>query len=314
MADLTVLILTHNEAVHIERCIANALKVASDVVVVDSASSDETREVAKRLGARVFVHPWTNHADQINWALSSIDISTGWIMRLDADEYMDETLVQALRDALSSAPENITGLELRRYAVFQGKRIRFAPGVSPGWNLRVWRRGAAICECRWMDEHMLLRYGKSHRVQGYLNDHNLKTLTWWIQKHNTYASREAVDLLNIEYGFLKSNWQEGRLQSGARFKRAIKNRVYSKLPGGVRALCYFLYRMLLQGGVLDGRRGVAFHFMQGFWYRALVDLKVEEVKRYMSTNACSIFIAIRQVLGISLSEGDSVEDAERGRS
>jgi cellulose synthase/poly-beta-1,6-N-acetylglucosamine synthase-like glycosyltransferase len=85
---LTVLVLTLNEAVHIRRCIESVRDVACRVVVVDSGSTDRTCEIARELGADVFANPFTTHAKQLNWGLDNAGVSTQWVMKLDADEYL----------------------------------------------------------------------------------------------------------------------------------------------------------------------------------------------------------------------------------
>ena len=89
----------------------------------------------------------------------------------------------------------------------------------------------------------------------------------------------------------------------AAVKRWLKEVVYARLPSGFRAFAYFFYRYVIRLGFLDGRAGTAFHFLQGFWYRYLVDAKVVEVKRYMARTGVDAVPAIRSVLGIDVSVG-----------
>lgn len=90
-------------------------------------------------------------------------------------------------------------------------------------------------------------------------------------------------------------------QAGA--KRWLKEAVYARLPSGLRAFAYFFYRYILRLGFLDGQAGTAFHFLQGFWYRYLVDAKVAEVKRRMAETGEGPVAAIRGVLGIDVAGG-----------
>lgn len=108
-----------------------------------------------------------------------------------------------------------------------------------------------------------------------------------------------MDLLNLEYGFMPHD-SVARLCGGSQagVKRWLKEVVYARLPGGLRALAYFLYRYVIRLGFLDGQAGAAFHLLQGFWYRYLVDAKVAEVKRYMAASRCDVATAIERVLGI----------------
>jgi hypothetical protein len=88
-------------------------------------------------------------------------------------------------------------------------------------------------------------------------------------------------------------------------KRWLKEKIYARLPGGLRAFAYFFYRYIIRFGFLDGQSGTTFHFLQGFWYRYLVDAKVAEVKRYMHKTGCSLPEAIEKILGIAISPPDS---------
>jgi hypothetical protein len=167
--------------------------------------------------------------------------------------------------------------------------------------MRLFRYGFGQSESRWMDEHIKAE-GQTMALSGAMIDDNLRSLAWWIEKHNGYSSREAVDLLNLEYQFAKQNSvaELTLSNSSVGLKRWIKENIYAKLPGGGRALAYFLWRYIFMLGFLDGARGTQFHFFQGLWYRYLVDCKVAEVKRYMKKYQVSPAIAVKKVLGIEL--------------
>lgn len=78
---------------------------------------------------------------------------------------------------------------------------------------------------------------------------------------------------------------------------------FGRLPSGLRVFAYFFYRYVLRLGFLDGQAGTAFHFLQGFWYRYLVDAKVAEVKRRMAETGEGPVAAIRGVLGVDVASG-----------
>ena len=80
----------------------------------------------------------------------------------------------------------------------------------------------------------------------------------------------------------------------------MKEELYARLPGGFRAFAYFFYRYVIRLGFLDGQAGTAFHFLQGFWYRYLVDAKVAEVRRYMRDKDVDVVVAMERVLGIDV--------------
>ena len=296
---LTAIILTFNEERHLARCIASVKDLASEIVVVDCFSTDATLEIARAHGARVVQQAWVNHATQFNWALTQLDADTDWVLRIDADELLTPALLAEMQARLPSIGPEIDGVYCGRRMTFQGRLIRHG-GVFPVRVLRLFRYGRGQCENRWMDEHIKVA-GPTVDLQGEIIDDNLQSLTWWTAKHNSYASREAVDLLNLEYGFMPHD-SVASLRGGkqAGVKRWVKEVLYARLPGGFRAFAYFFYRYVIRLGFLDGSAGTAFHFLQGFWYRYLVDAKVAEVKRYMADTGCDAVEAIEQVLEIKV--------------
>jgi glycosyltransferase involved in cell wall biosynthesis len=297
--NLTSIILTLNEARHLSRCLESVQSVGASVLIVDSFSSDETQRIAESYGARVVQHPFINYASQFNWALSQLNATVEWILRIDADEYLTPMLVDEIQSRLPLFGSQVDGVYCGRRMTFQGNLIRFG-GVFPIRVLRLFRNGRGRCENRWMDEHIKLS-GMTEDFKGEIIDDNLNSLSWWTAKHNSYASREAVDLLNLKYRFIPHDSVAGlRTASQAGVKRWIKESVYTRLPKGFRAFAYFFYRYVIRFGFLDGASGTAFHVLQGFWYRYLVDAKIAEVERYLDMHRCEPAKAIEQVLGIKL--------------
>jgi glycosyltransferase involved in cell wall biosynthesis len=275
--EVHAIILTLDEEIHIARCIESIRDHCVSITVVDSGSKDRTCEIARAAGADVVTNRWINYATQMNFGIDHLAGRGGWLLRIDADEVLEPGVdVAAL---LTQLPESVSGLLVQRRIYFLGRRIRHG-GIEPSWQLRLWRNGRGRCEQRWMDEHIQTDNAPvSSAVE--ISDKNLNSLSWWTAKHNSYASREAIDLLNARYNFLPgNNAVTAALGSQARIKRQIKEQIYRFLPGGLRALVYFLYRYVLRLGFLDGRPGYYFHVLQGFWYRTLVDAKVREIVDY----------------------------------
>ena len=276
MVDLSVIILTNNESKHIGRCIKSLLLITDKIFIIDSFSTDNTVAIAEALGATVIQNTWVSYAFQFNYGILNNPFQTKWLMRMDADEYITPELAQELNTSLSGTPENISGLYVKRRVVFMDQWINHG-GYYPIWLLRIWRRGEGVCEELWMDEHIKLSTGTTAQLQHDIVDHNLNNLTWWTQKHNNYAIREVIDLLNIKYNFgdkptvMPDFW--GSQEQRTRYLK-IK---YANLPLFTRPFLYFLFRFVLKGGFLDGKKGLIWHFLQGFWYRFLVDAKIYEV-------------------------------------
>lgn len=275
---IAVVILTHNEERHIARALASVTSIASEVFLVDSGSTDRTLEIAESLGAQVLKHPWTNYAQQFQWGLDNAPITADWVMRLDADEVIEHDLVETIRRRLPALPAAVTGVNLKRKHIFMGRWIRHG-GRYPLTLLRIWRRGTGRIEQRWMDEHMLLTHGEAVTFEGGFSDINLNDLGFFTDKHNKYATREAVDILNQRHGLFPRDGDSVGASAPAAQKRGVKEGLYNRLPFGVGPVLYFLYRYIIQLGFLDGREGAIYHGLQGLWYRYLVDAKVQEFSR-----------------------------------
>lgn len=276
MMPLSIIILTKNEEANLSACLDSLKPLSAKIFVVDSGSTDSTVKIAQQADCQVFEHPFENHAKQLNWALQNLPITTLWIMRLDADERLTPALAEELKQILPQTPNIVTGYQIKRRVFFMGRWIRHG-GYYPTWLLRIWRTGLGTCEERCMDEHIVLSQGKIANLQHDIIDENKKGLTFWINKHNHYAEREVKDLLdiNIEDDLLLS---QGQLSQASQ-RRWIKKNLYRRSPLFLRAFFYFLMRYTIGLGFLDGIEGLIFHFLQGFWYRFLVDAKIYELQR-----------------------------------
>ena len=188
---LSAIILTYNEEKHIARCINNLKQIASEIFVVDCFSTDNTCRIAKSLGAFVCQHEYVHQAQQFQWALDNLPCQGNWIIRMDADEYLSEDLVDEINRTLPLLSEGITGCYLLRDIVFLGRQLKYGR-IHPPSILRLWRNGCAKMEQRWMDEKCELLRGRAITLKGKFLDHNLNGLTWWTQKHNMYSNSELV--------------------------------------------------------------------------------------------------------------------------
>lgn len=254
---ISAVILTYNEEINLENCLKNNKEWCDEIFIVDSYSTDKTLEVAKKYAVKISQHPFKNQAEQFNWALDNLDIKNDWILRLDADEYLTDELKNEIIEKLKNMPTDISGFYLKRRVYFMGKWIKYG-GYYPIWLLRLFRYGKArYQEERDVDEHLTLLEGNAGKMKNDFIDDNKKDLTWWIKKHNNYAFREAREVLSGNYG------------------RGMKKKYY-RLPLFFRVFAYFIYRYFFRLGFLDGKEGLIFHFLQGFWYRFLIDAKIYE--------------------------------------
>jgi glycosyltransferase involved in cell wall biosynthesis len=296
-SNISVIILTKNEIIHIERSIRNALKLTPYVYVLDSASTDGTQEKAKSLGVKVFQYNWTNSSTfskKINWGLENIPFKTSWIIRLDADEYFLDNTINNLSDHLEKICPNINAATLNRRIHFKGKWIKNG-SQYPRTMVRVLRKGFCHYESRRLDENVIVDQNTIKNLSFDFVDDNLITISKWIKKHDTYAMSEAIEMLHNEIGIFK---REESIISG---KKAKTNKsIYFKLPMYWRAFFYFFYRYFIKLGFLDGYQGFIWHFFQGWWYRVLVDIKISEINKACGSDVNKIKVYLKKEYNIEL--------------
>jgi glycosyltransferase involved in cell wall biosynthesis len=298
-SDLSVIILTYNEELHIERSIASVKPFARHIFVIDSYSTDSTVAQAEKLGAQVYQNKWTNHAIQVNWALDNLPITTKWVFRLDADEYVTPELSSEISEKMAKLPDAVNGVYLTRKVFFMGRWIRHGC-YYPISFLRIWKHGHARCEERWMDEHIKLTDGDTVKFDCDFVDDNKRSLGWWTEKHNGYATREAIETLNQRYNLFTSNTVEPDLFGTQEQRKRWIKMIYINFPLFLRPFIYFSYRYFLKRGFLDGREGLVCHFLQGFWYRFLVDAKIMEISRAGGHEPAGIRRALLEIYSIKL--------------
>jgi glycosyltransferase involved in cell wall biosynthesis len=299
---LTVIILTYNESIHIRRVMENAWQVASEVLIIDSFSTDETVAIAESFNARVLQHPFKHQADQLEWAMENANIQSDWILRIDADEFLLPETVNEIKTKLPSLPTEITGVIFKRRVYFMGQWMRHG-GYYPVKLLRLWRRGKAQTEQRWMDEHTYLTEGSAVTFEHDLVDDNQNNLAWWTQKHNQYSTREAIELLSKEFDQRDpAQFHDINVfsDSQAARKRWLKKNLYLRLPLFIRCLIYYQFRYIVKLGFLDGKKGLVFHFLQGCWYRMLIDAKLWQIKQYAKQRNKSYAEIIREEYNITV--------------
>lgn len=276
MLSLTTIILTKNEENNIEKCIRSLDGLAERIIVVDSFSDDNTKDLALSLNADVYENKFKSHSNQFNWALKNCNITSEWIFRIDADEEMTAELVEEFKDKIPQITEGINGVFLRRRRYFMGRWIKHGD-VYPEKVMRLFRTGTAESEDRTMDEHIVLKFGDAIEFESDFEDKDTKDLTFWINKHNWYSNKESAEFIKIYTEQSSNNELHGKiLGNQCERRRWLKNKIYYKIPLFVRPVFYFIYRYFFKLGFLDGKEGLIYHVLQAFWYRFLVDSKIYE--------------------------------------
>jgi len=267
--DISVIILSFNEEIHIARCLT-ALKALEtrQIFVIDCFSQDRTAEIAGTHHADVVRHAWPGaQSAQFNWALENLPIKSEWVLRLDADEYLTPELIEEIKTKVPTLPEDVTGVCLPLERTFLGKRV--SRGVGKITIMRLFRFGHACYPARIMDERLALTGGRAVAFDHAFVDDNLNGFDWWQKKHLAYAEREARAMLAEQYGLAEA---------------CATKAFYSKLPPFLRCFIYWGYRYFLRLGFLDGLAGWRWHFWQGLWYRLLVDRKILGIRKTCGFN------------------------------
>lgn len=271
---VSVIVLTYNEEANLPACLDSLRGLPCEVFVVDSGSTDRTLEIAEQYSAVVRHHEFENYAVQRNWALDNLPLKAPWVLNLDADERLTPELLQELKGVLAQPPTDVSGFMLRRRTVFMGRWIRYG-GHYPSYHLRLFRTGRGRCESRRYDQHFIAD-GTLARLRHDYVDVVASSLLTWTMRHARWAGMEASELVH-------PHDEGGQVTPGVMGNPIERRRwwrnLYGRGPLFVRALAYWIYRYFLRLGFLDGVEGLIFHFLQGFWFRFLVDAMVYEGKR-----------------------------------
>ncbi|MDM0948417.1 glycosyltransferase family 2 protein [Clostridium perfringens] len=275
MVDLTAIILTKNEELNLECCINSIKDVAKRIVVVDSFSTDRTIEIAKKNGADVYVHKFENYGKQFQWAIDNTDLDTKWIFRFDADERLTyESAAELKKLCIENENTDVNGIIFTLEVTFLGKKLKHG-GTYPFKKLCIFKKDKAYMEERSMDEQIILKSGRCIEMKCVSEHNDFRDLSYWILKHNWYATRAAKDY----FDHLESGDDYLNLDFTCRLRRKIKYSIYYNMPMRIRCWGYFMYRYWFKLGFLDGKEGFLYAFLQAYWYRILVDAKIYEAKK-----------------------------------
>jgi glycosyltransferase involved in cell wall biosynthesis len=270
MLPITVVVPVKNEAASIEACLAR-LGRFSEIIVVDSASTDDTRAIAERMGARVLDFTWDGrYPKKRNWVLLNQPLQNPWVLFLDADEVVDDAFCDEAAKAVQSP--TFCGYWLNYRNHFLGRRLRF--GV-PQRKLALFKVGAGlyerIDEDHWsaldmeVHEHPVI-LGRIGVIRAPIDHRDDRGILRFIDRHRDYARWEANRAVA-----LKTNTPEGK----ATHLTARQRIKYSRLAEWWFPFAYFVFQYVAKLGFLDG--GAGFHYASyKFWYFTTVRLLISE--------------------------------------
>ncbi len=297
---VSILVPVKNEQRNIVECLRRC-QWATELVVVDSLSSDQTIELSQAMGADVYQFNYdrkTGWPKKKNWALEMVPWKNEWVMILDADEYMTPELAQEIKRVVDgnwkaqgkfALPGCGDGYWVNRRFMFFGKWIKGC-GYYPSWNVRLLKHKLGRYERigtlgdtgsgdNEVHEHIVLSTGKAGYLSNEFLHYAYPDLSAWIEKHNRYTTWEAHAMEAKDEGAVRAKIF-GEPIERRRWMKAFAR----KLP--FRPTLRFFYSYFAQRGFLDGYPGFVmcrllawYEFVSIAKYREMLALRSDEARR-----------------------------------
>jgi len=272
LANISIVILTHNEACNIAACI-QSVAWSDDIVVFDSFSTDETIALASATGARVIQHAFASYSQQREAALRQSGLVHDWVLMLDADERIEPALGTEMLALVRGAAVPHAAYRMRRKDYFFGTWIRHS-SFYPLWFIRLFRHAQVHYPVRPVHEYPEIQ-GTTGALTGHLIHYSFnKGLGAWLAKHNAYSQMEAEEYLR-SFKERRRDLRGVCARDPVRRRLAIKDLGY-RMPG--RPLLRFVYSYLFRLGILDGGAGLTYCILL-VYYEYLINLKIAELRR-----------------------------------
>lgn len=196
---LSAVVITKNEERNIERCLSS-LSFCQEIIVVDSNSTDRTVELSKKFTDKVFTKDWLGYVEQKNYAVGLA--SHDWVLSIDADEEVSESLKLELKKTLGENPIE-TAFLIPRKTIHSGQWIRYG-GWYPNRLVRLFRKSQGSWKGGAVHEFWHT-YGQIGNLNSDLNHYSFSSLSDQVARNNLYSSLGAKALLESNKSF--SVWQ-----------------------------------------------------------------------------------------------------------
>jgi glycosyltransferase involved in cell wall biosynthesis len=268
---VSVFIMTLNEENNLRRCV-EALHWADDIIVLDSESTDRTRELAAELGCRVVRRKLISWSEHQTWALRNLPFRHEWVLNIDADEVVPEDLAQDIAGAIQSPGENVA-YRFRRKDYFLGTWLKHA-SFYPLWLTRLYKPQFITFE------RLVNPITKVSGPTGDLEGHFIhypfsKGVGHWFERHNSYSTFESQEYRRAKPADFTAIFRGDVSER----RRAIKQ-VFTRLP--FRPLVKFFILYFAKLGFMDGRAGLYYSIMQAF-YEFMISVKLVELNEQQVT-------------------------------
>jgi glycosyltransferase involved in cell wall biosynthesis len=276
--NLAVILLTWNEEENLPRCLESLVSLDCPTFVVDSGSTDETLDIARRYRARCFHNAFHTHTEQWSWALDNLPLESEWVLCLDSDQSLTPELADELKALFSAGiAADVDGFYVTRRQIFRGRWIRHG-GYYPKRLLKIFRREKVLFDRTDLVDHHFYVPGRTVILNNDIVEDNRKEddIMFWVEKHTRYAGLIATEEYRRRNGAPPAPVRAALL--GGPDQRGLALRAWWRsLPLFVRPTLYFFYRYLGRGGWRDGKQGFLFHFLHAYWFRVLIDAKLDEM-------------------------------------
>ena len=276
---ISIIVPICNEAENLSRCF-ESLSWAEEVFVVDSNSTDGSKEIAQKYGAKVIQFKYNgNWPKKKNWALDNLQFKNEWVFIIDADEELPPEAEEEFREICTTNKKGFDGYFINRRFFFIGKWLKHA--YYPNWNLRLFKQKLGRYEKLTdlptesgdveIHEHIILR-GEAGYLKSEMNHYAFPTVEKFIEKHNRHSNWEARVAVD---SYLKA--KSAKALQSRNIGRRRKLKTFSKhFP--FRPFLRFIYIYIIQRGFLDGREGYYFARLHAF-YESLCIYKTYELKK-----------------------------------
>ncbi len=281
--EFSFIVISFNEEIHLPRLLSSIQPLNTPIFLLDSGSTDNTINIATKFGCTIKTNPFVNHPSQWHEALTTFEIKTPWVICLDADQIVTSELLAMLQGFKDEYYKDVAGIYFNRKNIFKGKWLKHG-GYFPFYLLKMFRVGVGYSDLNENMDHRFIVPGKTIIWKtGYLIEENYKEnkISFWISKHNRYSDLVATEEWE-RLQQLRTQTLQPNIFGSPDQKKAFLKSIWWKMPLYVRPFIYFFHRYFIQLGILDGKQGFVFHFLQAFWFRLVVDIKIDEIKKQHS--------------------------------
>lgn len=265
---ISIVVSVKNEELNLPLCLEK-LNSFSEVVVVDSQSTDKTPEIVKSFGFKLIDFKWNGRfPKKRNWVLRNVPIANEWVLFIDADEFLTETFIKELSEKIKYTKDNGFWIYYNNY--FMGKEQKFGLKMR---KLALFKKSKGsfekIEEDNWshldmeIHEHPIIE-GSVGQLKSTIIHKDFKGLKHYIDRHNAYSSWEASRFINLK----KDN------NIKLTFRQHLK---YNLLRSGLLPYLYFIGTYIFKLGILDGITGFYFaRYKANYFFQ--IQTKIKELR------------------------------------